>query len=209
MTKEAQKKECQRILYGYNVGESIQQSDTNFLLSVFEGHDRWEMKRGSGVDFVTVEYSSYGNGNKCFVIHRIDGSKTDISFVHAITNKTPIFDIKKACRTAITDEINEFRKSNVIYYVTRCPITGTVLTPENTHIDHYDLEFNDLFNKWVANYDLKYLSARINETEDMSDITCFTDPDIISDFKIFHSNNTHLRAVTKVANLSILKTIKI
>lgn len=205
MKKAEKTNRCREILYKYPAGTRIcNDLDVAFLYNIFEGHSEWDSKCGVGIDFFTVESTTYRN-NKCFVIHRKDGTSTDISFVHSITNRSDLFNIKKACRFAVNDIITQFRVEKVIYGETRCPITGEILILGNTHIDHYNLTFNELFNEWVKTKDIKKLASNINETSDNNIITKFTDNSISDDFIIFHNSNTHLRAVSKIANLSLLK----
>lgn len=204
MKKTEKITKCRDILHKYPLGVKISDfDDLNFLQSIFEGHSEWDLKKGAGVDFITVELTPYKN--KCFYLHRTDKSKTDISFMHSITNRTDIANIKVACRNSVTSIIDDFRIKNVVFGNTQCPFTGEILTAQNTHIDHYDLSFNDLFVKWIQDKDIKYLVGRLNKTNDNDLDTLFTDIQIISDFVNFHNQNTHLRAVSKRANLSILK----
>ena len=204
MTKKDKTKKCQEILYKYEAGQKV--SDTNefdFLISIFEGHTEWEEKKGIGIDYITTKITEYKN--RCFEIHLIDGTYNDISYTHAIKNRSIRSQIKAACRTAIKHIISDFRKKNVVWGVTICPITKEILTPDNTHIDHYNLTFNDIYEKWIKNYDEKFLILLLNATDDNSEETKFTDNKIIEDFIQFHNNNTHLRVVSKKANLSTLK----
>ncbi len=203
MTKKAQTERCQEILHRVRPGEKISGSDHDFLLSVFQQHREWDLKRGVGIDYITVNLTTHGN--KCFFLHRTDGSVTDISFHKAIKGFKPVNDVIKACREAIDPEVKQFRQANVVYYSTRCPITGQVLTPETTHIDHYDSTFSEVFNQWSTSYDVNYLFSQVNTTEDLEDRTYFVNDDLAEDFRQFHNNHTHLRAVSKEANLKILR----
>ena len=204
MTKKDKIQECRRILYDAVIGRPITNyNDIEFLLSIFEGHTEWENKTGKGIDYITVEKTTYNN--RCFYIYRIDGSKTDISFNHAITARTDISKIKLACRNAIKREVINYRDKYVIFGLTKCVITNEVLYSNNTHIDHYDMQFNDLFKEWIKDKDVNLLAGKINPTLDNEVETRFTDQDIINDFIDFHNQNTNLRAVSKYANLSILK----
>jgi hypothetical protein len=204
MTKKEKTERCRMILYSTN-DVVLHVSDFEFLLQVFEGHQEWEQKKGVGVDFISVGMSPYKT--KCFFINRIDGSKTDISFGGAITNPKPIAKVKSACRFAIREEIANFRKANVVYNVTKCPFTDYVLTQNNTHIDHYDLTFDEMFNLWLGQEEisLDYLVEQIEETKDNEFDTKFKDNDIEIDFVRFHNANCKLRAVSSAANLSILR----
>lgn len=204
MNKTQKTQKCREILYKYRINEVItNDSEINFLMSLFENHTEWDLKQGEGINSISV-INNYFN-SRCFQLNRIDGSYTDISFTHCISNRSKLTDVKKACRTAIRDEIVKYRNENVKYFITRCPITDEILTPKNTHIDHYDLTFEQMFILWVVDKNIDNLISKINETEDNCFSTYFTDKKIIDDFVKFHNSNTKLRAVSKIANLSILK----
>jgi len=203
MTKKQKTERCRVILHAHKPGETVTNpGDVDFLLSVFEGHTEWDAKQGAGVRSVSVMRNQY---NTCFQINRVDGTSTDISFVHSIKNRSTLADIKKAFREAIRRDVVQYRKENVEYGVTTCPITGKTLIEANTHIDHYDLPFDAMFRLWAKRYDVAYLYARVNESADNSVVTCFTDPELIADFRRFHAQHSKLRAVSQNANLSILR----
>lgn len=202
MTKADQKRKAQSILKSYKPGEFISNDDYYFMMSVFENHPDWERKMGSGVDEISVQSALYGS--KCFYLHRLDGTKTDISYNACLNAPTRLADIKKACRNAVVRDILKFRDENVIYGETKCPITGDTLTKENTHIDHYDKTFAELCNTWIESQNLQYLTSKLNQTQDNNMLTYFTDENLSRSFRIYHNMNTHLRAVTKYANCIIL-----
>lgn len=206
MKKQEKLKKCKEILHKYSINSKITNfDDLEFLLSVFEGHDEWDLKKGCGIDYIQVEYTQYRN--KCFYIYRTDGTKTDISFNHSINNRSDLANIKIACRNAIRKEIVLFREKNVSYGKTKCPFTNEILTIDNTHIDHYNLSFNDLFKEWLRNKDVGDLVKKLNQTNDNEVETYFIDEKIVLDFLVFHNKNTHLRAVSKKANLSFLNNL--
>ena len=181
------------------------EEDIKFLLWIFENHPEWELKEGVGISSISIQKNMY---NRCFQLNRVDGSSTDISYTKCISSRSKLAQVKSACRYAISSHIIAFRNDNVVFGVTACPFTGEVLTRENTHIDHYDMTFEEMFKLWVGKYDIDFLFSKINETKDNCVITCFTDKSIVSDFIQFHNDNTQLRAVSKAANLSLLKYLK-
>ncbi len=202
MTKKEKQNKCREILNKYNVGENVYADDFFFLFTVFEGHPEWELKMGNGIDEISIGTAQFNT--RCFVLHRCDGTMTDISFLKSITHPSDTSKIKAACRRAILPEITKCRNS-VVFGVSRCPITNELLTIGNTHIDHYDLTFAEIYEKWVSCQNITYLAKSINKTIDNNTETYFIDPKISNDFRIFHNMNTHLRAVTKEANISLIK----
>lgn len=202
MNKSQKLQKCREILNNATLGERINLEDSKFLWKIFEGHEHWEQKRGCGIKYFTVEKSDYKN--RCFFIYRKDGSKTDISFHQSITKRDKLTELRIACRSAIKNEILEF-KNNVKFGQDKCPFTGEILYRENTHIDHYDLTFEEVFQLWIKGKKIEELISCLNEGGDMSMEVFFTDDKIVKDFKSFHNKHTHLRAISKIANISILR----
>lgn len=204
MDKTQKTSKCQEILRNYEANNVVtNQDEINFLFSIFENHSDWDLKKGVGIKSISVIATRFNN--KCFQINRTDGSYTDISFKDSITNISKKSTIKKACRTAIRYQVDIFRNRNVTYGVSRCPFTDEVLTECNTHIDHYDLTFDEMFNLWIIEQNFDYLVSKVNRTTDNSLTTCFIDDLIKDDFILYHNSKCKLRAVSKNANLSILK----
>jgi hypothetical protein len=204
-TRKELKEKCREILNKYPKGTYISDiDDFEFMCNIFERHPEAETKIGCGIRKIIIGTDSYKG--KCFYIQRNDLSQTDISFLKSIDGKpTKISDIKSACRSAVESIIIKFRQENVCYGISTCSITGQILTKDNTHIDHYDLTFAELFEKWIKNQNIDYLYSKINPTTDNECKTYFTDEKIIKEFAEFHNNNTHLRAVTKKVNMILLR----
>jgi len=204
MNKKQKTDECRRILNKYNAGERI--TDVNeslFLISIFENHTNFIDKKGVGIDYFSVEKTPYNTN--CFVINRVDGTSTDISFMHSITKRSDMIKLKMACRNSIKNTVIKYRYDNVVYGVSKCAISGEILTEGNVHIDHYNDTFDGVFNRWIKELNIKELVSKLNKTQDNNFETHFTDIDVVNNFIIFHDANTHLRAVTKQINLSLLK----
>lgn len=197
-------KKCQEILYKYNLkAQVIEDEEIQFLLSVFEKHNEWESKLGAGIKSISIMRSQFGN--RYFQLNRVDNTFTDISFTQSIKKPSKISDIKKACRHAIRLEVIKFRNDNVQFGNTVCTFSNEVLTKSNTHIDHFDLTFDEMFKLWILDKDINLLYTKINETKDNEFETYFIDESVKQDFTIFHNNNSKLRAVSKNANPSTLK----
>ena len=198
MTKNKIAAKCRGLLNQSNLSDS----DMEFLKEVFLCHPNSKQKIGCGIKTIFVKKSEYGNN--CFWIKRLDDSETDISYMKCLNKSNDIDSIKKACRTAIWPVIRDF-KDSIDFTDFTCPFTGEIVTSKNVHIDHYDLKFSELFNVWIKNYELKDLIKAINVSKDGDTTVYFIDENIKNDFIKYHNDNTHLRAVSKKANLTILK----
>ena len=202
MTKKEMTNRCREILN--STSKVVDKSSADFLINnIFPNHLRWKNKVGVGIDHIEVRPD--GHYGKCFYLVRVDGTRTDISFVKSITPEEPIDYVNRACRTAVEGEIRELRESITLPYT--CPITGEIIWDmSNIHIDHFDLTFDELFNEWIKDKDINELYKKtLDSSKDNNTITYFDDEEIIKDFVEFHNNHTHLRAVYKKANLGELK----
>ena len=200
--KKEKTKLCKYILDNSDV--RVEDKYSRFLMKyIFPYHPEWKDKEGVGIDHIEVRPDGYGH--KCFYLIRKDSTVTDISYLTSITPPSKKNQVKAACRTSIRPIIKDIKNSVKLPY--RCPITGDIITTmDDIHIDHYDMEFNDVFELWIKDKDLDWLYEDVMKSNvDGSTITSFKDESIIKDFIEFHNTHTHLRVVSKKANLSVLK----
>lgn len=202
---------CRYVLY--HTERIVDKRSEKILVNlVFINHPEYERKKGCGIDHLEVRNDCYGG--KCFWIVRTDGTETDISFTTAIrynngiSYKYKIDTIIAACRNAILPEIFKFRNEITVPF--KCPITGETITDKHLiHIDHYDMDFKSVFDMWVKGKDIDELYKKTRTSSVDGDMrTWFDDKDLVNDFIGFHDTHTHLRAVSRDANLSVLRKIK-
>jgi len=198
MTKTEEKNKFKKIL---NKG-SLTEEDKKELRILFKKHPFYNIKKGCGIKDIFVTKTKYGTNG--FFIIRNDLSKVDISYLQCVNGaSTKLSDIKAACRTSIRLVILNVQ-NKVNYGIDKCQFTGEILTRKNTHIDHYNLKFNDLFKKWIKGKDVDYLFRQLNDTSiDLVNDIYFENSEIRNDFVNFHNKNTHLRAISKTANLRL------
>lgn len=206
-SKADKRKVCRAVLY--STRQVVNEKHAKWLVdNVFMYHPEWDEKQGVGVDHFEVGPDGYGG--KCFYIVQTDGWKEDISFEAALRPRTKKTYVNKACRTAVIPIKNKIRDE--IEFPFTCPITGEIITDiRGIHIDHYDEPFDTVFNMWLEDKDIDVLYDSTNkQTSGVNSGThaYFVDEDIIADFIEFHNKHTHLRAVSKRANLSDLRKKK-
>lgn len=201
MNKKEKKQKCKDILYS---NKEISKEDKFFLINVFTNHREWDLKKGVGVKHIYVDNAKHQKSynQKCFYIVRNDGTVTDISYNKSIHPPSKLTDISTACRYAVKEEIENFKKQNIIFGISKCAITNTILKYDQTHIDHYDLDFKDLVKNWLKEKDISEIFKSINTTKDLTFETFFTKQELNNSFIEFHNNNTNLRAVTANSNLT-------
>jgi hypothetical protein len=110
MTKTAAKKYVQeQILHAYPVGVPLNREHENFMRELLDRHRNATDKIGVGIEKIWVEQHPIFKRNRCFWLERIDGSKTDFSYIECITPPPAKRDFAAACRAAVADQIIEFR----------------------------------------------------------------------------------------------------
>ena len=186
----------------------VEKKHSDFLIKhIFSNHPNFKEKVGCGIHHIEVRHNKYNQDN--FYIVRIDNTSTDISYVKSLKYPNKYSRVMRACRSAVYGEIQKERDKIELPFV--CPLTSEIITDKHLiHIDHYDLTFEELFNRWVSDKDIDYLySLTLDSKKDNSLDTYFTDQEIINDFISYHNKNTHLRAVSANANLSVLRKLHI
>ena len=75
----------QEVLYRNPLLEPIKGDDHAFLLELLKKHPRAAEKIGAGVKEFTVEKAK--GGTQCFYITRVDGSRSDFSFMNCLRGR--------------------------------------------------------------------------------------------------------------------------
>lgn len=175
--------------------------DDEFLRDLVALHPDATDKVGSGIERFEVRRN--GN-NEGFWIIRADGSATDFSFVKCLYGTSQEAKVQSAMRDAIVDQRLAAREAAFLISETLiCPVTGVPITRANCHMDHDAptfLELADSFAVENGGYStIKTISL------DGALGRRFTDEDTMRKWQIFHAKRAHLRAVSKMANLSVLR----
>ena len=90
-------------------GQRIEGHDALLLVAATHLHFDAEQKRGCGISHFTIGYSRHGT--RCFMLHRLDGTSTDISFAeifddHAKIRRARIY---KGLRDTIEPQVDKLR----------------------------------------------------------------------------------------------------
>lgn len=202
-TKSAATNAIRSILYRYQPGEPINDADSFFLLGVLALHPHAALKVGCGVASFTVAQYEWSRG---FALTRLDGTKTDWSYVVCLTPPTPAKEAAKGFRTEIQEQIKDFRceffRRNASPV---CPILQTPLVNDlSTHVDH-DPPFDELLRNFMALRSLTLDTVEVNASQDNDLDTRLLDRRLAEDWQRYHREHAGLRVVSKRANLSNLR----
>lgn len=204
----ASKKEAtvatQRVLYSRPIGSHVFGDDLQFLLDLLQMHPEFEEKIGCGIKSIEVEQNGPTRG---FWITRLDGSRTDWSFIACLTPPTAEKQALAAFRTAIRGQIQNFKDE---FFAERefdlCPITGEKVTRDNCHVDHAPPGlFVDLVDHFVSCSGLKLAEVLVVPTTDGATETRLLDAQLDREWREYHAFNAKLRVVSRTANLSFLR----
>lgn len=198
-TKKSLEKKCKKILNSYKSGDRLNLFDEEFMISFFMQLAKSKKLKGQNIVAIYVRKSAHFP-NQQFWIKREDGTETDISYLSCINPPKPIDEIKAACRRAVESIIKEYKFKHV--YPTTSDLSGQpIQCPDDAEVDHYDMDFVELVRNWVSlNGGEEKVHSKINETEDGSEKTEFTDRALVESFIQYHNSNTHLRLITVEEN---------
>lgn len=197
---------CRKILYSYELNQALNDKDYSFMIYILSCHPNWLQKSYNGVKSIKVIKDSF-NG-RCFAIVDNNDQIFDISFMKAINKPNKINEIIDTCRSIIYPAVKDYKLKNFSHYKTNCAICKRMLFLKDTHVDHYDLTFQDLFNKWIKDKNIDYLYSQIPfKHNEIQFYRSFDNEQLNKDFYQFHNKNTHLRLVCKKCNLSYIKRL--
>jgi len=191
----------------YAIGEKTSDEDTRYLIDLINIHPEAEQKLGCGISHFSVGIDQHYGMTKHFVIHRTDGSTTDVSFIQAIDGKNVRQDRLVALRTAVDDQILDFRTqcfSCQEVYI--CPLRKITVTQDTYHIDHTPPNtFMVLVDNWLKNRNLKISDIEITPSKDNQVISEMINISQKTDWQQYHRANATLRLLSPIGNLSDAK----
>lgn len=196
------------ILYKGGFGP-LQEEDYDFMHEYFKTfHSGWAQKEGVGIKNIhKVIEPNYGK-HRAFMIERVDGSTTDISYMLGnIRKKESSNKFKQALRRVVQDQIDSFRRTVFKDIDTLlCPILETPITYSTCHIDHHEPTFDEIVAEFIKEYGIENGEKYLAESVDNQTYHLLADTEegsrIESLFWHFHIKKAKLRAVSEKGNLT-------
>lgn len=202
-TKSAASNAIREILNNTPLGDMILGEPYDFIYHLLLQHPRAQAKIGRGVASISVEMSD--RGNRCFWIHRLDGSKVDFSYQLALSgSRSHRSEILHAMRHEVAPQVIEFRNR---YFSTHannssrapCQLTGTYILMNESHVDHI-IRFIDLADSFVnplGGYSvIEYVRADVGSDSRLKD------HNIAQQWQLWHKQHAQLRVISARANLT-------
>lgn len=86
-TRNAARRFIEELLYSQPLNVAIGEPHHSFLNALISRHPHAEQMVAQGIDHFTVKYAV--QGRRCFCLTRVDGTKTDFSFLQCLSDYTP------------------------------------------------------------------------------------------------------------------------
>lgn len=197
------------ILNSHRVNKTIEGEEHYFLLALLERHPEAIQKIGVGVERFYKAPTEMGTS--CFWLERSDGSKTDFSYITAVTakGKSLYQEFAEACRNTIRADLiktkEEFFKQNADENEkVECEITGEKIAIYESHLDHKKpLTFQILVSTFITANNISISKEMLSTAQDGQFETEFIDQTIKEKFKKYHHEMAQLRITNPKSNLSL------
>ena len=197
------------ILTRVRANAEIKGEDHEHLLALIERHPDAVQKIGVGITYFYKAPTEMGTS--CFWIHRIDGSKTDFSYLSAVTAKSKSLYQKfaDACRHAVR---NDLRKTKEEFFKNHadekgcieCEVSGNKITIYESHLDHKKpLTFQVIVITFIHANQIEINNEMLSLSVDGQFETEFLDLSLKEKFREFHHRVAQLRIINPKANLSL------
>ncbi|GEM_PF-3093006 len=199
-TKKAATEAIRERISFYESGQQLDESDFAFFYELFKLHDGYEHKAGVGISYISVEKDFHHN--KCLYIHRVDGTKIDISWVHCIRPASQKTVVAVAFRRAVKESIKNF-KIQMLAGKCECPVYGTLLNYSNSHVAYVKPTFDQLLTSFLARnkLDIESIVLKDPESNDRDQRGILVDSVLKERWVKFHQSTAHLELWSEKANL--------
>lgn len=179
-SKKKAKEHAKSILKSHSVGDILSEEDTKFFRdALLLRGDRGREKIGVGIEYIRVDKSFYGNHH--FMIHRVDGTEEDFSYIKLFQAQTERAKTTRGFREAIF------------------PDTPKKEAP-GMEAHHDGIEFNDILNEFLAQKGLDISQVAVKHIGMTFQIE---DPVLREEFREFHKQCAKYKIVPKEEHMKI------
>lgn len=199
-TKKAATEEIRSRINSYEEGDRLKQNDQIFFEELFKLHDGYIEKIGAGIQYIEVERDFHNN--RCLYIHRVDGTKIDISWVHCVRPASTKSTVSMAFRRVVKVIVTSFKSQCLSEGVT-CPVLGIMLDFKNSHVSYIERSFDSILREFLTESCNTYASIELEnpKPEDADQRGMVKDRAIKEAWVIFHNQNAKLELWSAEANL--------
>jgi len=196
------------MLNRYRPGERVSDDDGLDVVALLERHTEYVMKVGCGVDHFEVVMTEHGT--QCFRIVRVDGSGTDFSYPHCISQRAPSRkqEVSQAFRRVVRFDL--YRARDIFFAahsnedgLVACAVTGERIGREEAHMDHRPpMTFEVIVTTFLCGRGLSLDGVPLTTGKDDQVSPEVTDEGLRESFRIFHAGVARLDFVKDSVNLA-------
>ncbi len=189
--------------------QTITGGDHDMLLALIERHPEAVQKIGKGVK--RFFKSPTDMGTSCFWIERIDGTKTDFSYITAVKakGKSLYQEFTEACRNSVGPDLTNskqefFKEHGDKNGQVTCEITHQKVAIYESHLDHKSpLTFQVIVSLFISANNISISKEMLSASTDGQFQTELLDQNIKDKFIKYHHNVADLRVIADYKNLSL------
>ena len=129
------------MLNRYDPGERVTDDDALDVAALLERHIEYATKVGCGVSHFEIVLTEHGT--QCFRIVRTDGTGTDFSYPHCISQRPPSRkqEVSQAFRRVVRFDLYNARDTFFVAHsdtdgIVACAVTGERIGRDQAHMDH-------------------------------------------------------------------------
>lgn len=197
-----------QMLNRYRAGDRVSDEDALDLSALLERHDEYIQKVGKGVDHFEVMATEHGTN--CFRVVRVDGTGTDFSYRHCITQRPPSRkqEVSAAFRRVVQIDLYSARDKFFSDHrdadgKVTCAVTGERIGRDDAHMDHRPpMTFEVIVTTFLEGRGLSLEQVPITSGQDEQVAPEVTDAVLAEAFRVYHSRVAKLDMVKSVINLA-------
>jgi Protein of unknown function (DUF3223) len=196
------------MLNRYRPGERLTDEDSLDVAALLERHSEYIAKVGCGVAHFEVMLTEHGT--QCFRIIRTDGSGTDFSYRHCISQRDPTRkqEVSQALRRAVRFDLYKARDSFFAAHggadgLVACAATGERIARDHGHMDHRPpMTFEVIVTTFLCGRGLSLDDVPLSTGQDEQVSPEVTDQALCEAFRSYHARAARLDFVKNTINLA-------
>lgn len=196
------------MLHRYHAGERVSVEDGLDVAALLERHTEYVAKVGCGVSHFEVMMTVHGT--QCFRIIRTDGSGTDFSYPHCISQRPPSRkqEVAQAFRRAVRFDLYRARDDFFATHggsdsLVSCAVTGERISRDEAHMDHRPpMTFEVIVTTFLCGRGLSLDDVPLTIGKDDQVSPEVTDSTLCEAFRAYHAGIARLDLVRNIVNLA-------
>jgi len=196
------------MLHRYQPGDRLADDDSLDVAALLERHTEYDTKVGCGVSHFEVMMTEHGT--QCFRIIRADGSGTDFSYAHCITQRPPSrkLEVSQGFRRTVRVDLFKARDS---FFATHggtdgrvaCAATGERIALNQGHMDHRPpMTFEVIVTTFLCARGLSLDDVPLSRGQDEQVSPEVMDQNLCEAFRAYHAKIARLDFVKSTINLA-------